>query len=139
VVRLTMNRGKSTLYPYLAGAASTRDLRLCPWRVKTLQTFFPAKKRVDVMANASRVIASLSRACHRASRAATDARTRLGRSRRRRPSRRRVSIARRIARAIDSNRLFKQSYRIASRSRSRGATRCRARERRRARRSRRGR
>lgn len=69
-----MNRGKSTLYPYLAGAASTRDLRLCPWRVKTLQTFFPAKKRVDVMANASRVIASLSRACHRASRAATDAR-----------------------------------------------------------------
>ena len=55
------------------------------------------------------VVASLSRACHRASRAATGARTRLGRARRRRPSRRRVAIARRIVRAIDSNRLFKQT------------------------------
>jgi len=42
--------------------------------LQTFQTFFPAKKRVDVTANASRVIASLSRAFHRASRAATGAR-----------------------------------------------------------------
>lgn len=67
------------------------------------------------MANASRVIASLFRAFHRASRAATGARDTPRTLASTTPVSSRVSIARRIVRAIDSNRLFKQSYRIASR------------------------
>ena len=55
------------------------------------------------------VIASLSRACHRASRAATDARDAPRTLASTTPAASRVAIARRIARAIDSNRLFKQT------------------------------
>lgn len=39
-----MNRGKSTLYPYLAGAASTRDLRLCPCARENISDFFSRQK-----------------------------------------------------------------------------------------------
>ena len=68
-------RRRSTRRPRPASASRRRATFAFAFaRVKTFQTFFPAKKRVDVMANASRVIASLSRAFHRASRAATGAR-----------------------------------------------------------------